>query len=286
MPLRFWTRPPLSFSCCHLHWHTSLQQQNNRYKVLNCAVKESSRNIDYQNRSYYCCCCCSYFCWFCCCCASVVVVIARFVALTADTKRQLVLLTRPRIKSRANTSSGIEYISQSKLRWDLRIFGVAPIHHEESSLRTTTPHGHSKKWMLQLSLKGKLLAPEKYSINIFVLHSSTGVANQSEPKSHIFYCVTAKSHITHMGTHEHHLITSSHTHTDLCLARFIVNVTHQHDNDRIWLLQSRMKPGKEQHAAREPRVGHPCSSISHGPILRLFSVQLQTSALTSSLPCK
>jgi len=31
-----------------------------------------------------------------------------------------------------------------------------------------------------------------------------GVANQSETKSHISYCVTAKSHIIHMGAHEEH----------------------------------------------------------------------------------
>jgi len=35
---------------------------------------------------------------------------------------------------------------------------------------------------------------------------------------------------TQMGTHEHHPISSSHTY--FCLARFIVNITHQHDNDR------------------------------------------------------
>jgi len=29
----------------------------------------------------------------------------------------------------------------------------------------------------------------------------TGVANQSETMSHISYCVTAKNHITHMGTY-------------------------------------------------------------------------------------
>jgi len=59
-----------------------------------------------------------------------------------------------------------------------------------------------------------------------------GVANQSETKNHISYCVTTKSQIihTHMGTHEHHPISSSHTY--FCLARFIVNITHQHDNDR------------------------------------------------------
>jgi len=41
------------------------------------------------------------------------------------------------------------------------------------------------------------------------------VVNQSEIKSHISYCVTAKSHIKHMGTHEHHPISSSLTHIPL-----------------------------------------------------------------------
>jgi len=40
-----------------------------------------------------------------------------------------------------------------------------------------------------------------------------GVANQSQTKSHISYCVTAKSHIIHtMGTHERNSIASSLTH--------------------------------------------------------------------------
>jgi len=59
-----------------------------------------------------------------------------------------------------------------------------------------------------------------------------GVAYQSETKSHISYCVTAKSHIIHMGAHEEqpHLFL---THTHLCLARFIANLTHrQQDNYR------------------------------------------------------
>jgi len=43
----------------------------------------------------------------------------------------------------------------------------------------------------------------------------TGVANQSETKSHISYCVTAKSHIIHMDTHEHNPISSSLTHIPL-----------------------------------------------------------------------
>jgi len=37
-----------------------------------------------------------------------------------------------------------------------------------------------------------------------------GVVNQSKTKSHIsYYCVTAKSHVIHMGTHEHNPISSS-----------------------------------------------------------------------------
>jgi len=52
--------------------------------------------------------------------------------------------------------------------------------------------------------------------------------NQSRPKSHISYCVTARSHIVHMN------VTPSfpHSHTCLCSARLIVNITHHHDNDR------------------------------------------------------
>ena len=42
-----------------------------------------------------------------------------------------------------------------------------------------------------------------------------GVANQSETKSDIFYCVATKNHIIHMGAHEHHPISSSLTHMPL-----------------------------------------------------------------------
>jgi len=59
-----------------------------------------------------------------------------------------------------------------------------------------------------------------------------GVANQSETKSHISYCVTAKSLIIHMGAHEQMPFLP---HTYFCLARLIVNITHhQHDNDRTY----------------------------------------------------
>jgi len=43
--------------------------------------------------------------------------------------------------------------------------------------------------------------------------SNPGVDNQSEAKSHISYCVTAKSPTIHTGTHEHHPISSSLAHT-------------------------------------------------------------------------
>jgi len=42
-----------------------------------------------------------------------------------------------------------------------------------------------------------------------------GVANQSETNNHISDCVTAKSHMIHMGTQEHHPISSSLKHVPL-----------------------------------------------------------------------
>ena len=63
-----------------------------------------------------------------------------------------------------------------------------------------------------------------------------GVANQSETKSHISYCVTAKSHIMYIIHHWAHMNISSslpHSHAYFCWPRFIVNITHhQHSNDR------------------------------------------------------
>jgi len=57
------------------------------------------------------------------------------------------------------------------------------------------------------------------------------VASQSETKSHISYCVAAKSRITHMDTHQHHAISSSRTYH--WSASFTANITHQNDNDKI-----------------------------------------------------
>jgi len=52
---------------------------------------------------------------------------------------------------------------------------------------------------------------EQKSIYQFESRQITGVVNRAETTSHISYCVTAKSHIIHMGTHEHHPIYSSVT---------------------------------------------------------------------------
>ena len=61
--------------------------------------------------------------------------------------------------------------------------------------------------------------------------STAGVANQLEMKSHISYCVTAKSHIIHKGIQKNYPI--AYLRTYLCSATFIVNVTpHQHENNR------------------------------------------------------
>jgi len=111
-------------------------------------------------------------------------------------------------------------------------------------------------------------------VSLWIQSYMPGVANQSETKSHISYCVTAKSHIS---IHGHINITPSlpHAHTYLCSARFIIIITHQHDSDRYlqasyivmnswskilrliheqirYLCKSRIKPGKE------PRVGQAC----------------------------
>lgn len=80
---------------------------------------------------------------------------------------------------------------------------------------------------------------------VLFFHLKQGWPTSQRPTATFFYCVTAKSYIIRMGTHEHHPSfppSLSHTHahkkyTHLCSARFIVNVTHQHDNDRNGLLQ-------------------------------------------------
>jgi len=55
----------------------------------------------------------------------------------------------------------------------------------------------------------------KVAIRLEVCLAIAGVANQSGIKCHISYCVTAKSHIIHMVTHENHPIFSLLTHISL-----------------------------------------------------------------------
>jgi len=103
------------------------------------------------------------------------------------------------------------------------------------------------------------------------------VANQSETKNHISYCVIAR--VTSY-TWAHMNITPSlpHSNTYLGLARFIVNITHQHDNDRtlqgiycyacylVELLIITWEPhetGQTAACGARPRVGYPCYILMH-----------------------
>jgi len=66
---------------------------------------------------------------------------------------------------------------------------------------------------------------------IYILYIShrPGVTNRSETKKHIYYYVTAKSHITRANRNITPSLPRSNTY--LCSARFIVNTTYQYDND-------------------------------------------------------
>jgi len=69
---------------------------------------------------------------------------------------------------------------------------------------------------------------------VIVVQRSLQYARDGQPlrdqQPHFLSCVSAKSRIIRMGAHEHQPISSSLKH--LCSARFIINVTDQHDNDR------------------------------------------------------
>ena len=79
-------------------------------------------------------------------------------------------------------------------------------------------------------LKGYMVRERLGTPGLEICLVIVGAANQSETKSHISYCVTAKSHIIHMGPYEQNPVSSSHTY--FYLARFIVNITHhQYDNE-------------------------------------------------------
>ena len=62
--------------------------------------------------------------------------------------------------------------------------------------------------------------------------TSSGVANQSEIKSYICYCVNAKGTSYTWWAHMHITPSFPNSHTYLFSARFIVNVTLQRGNDR------------------------------------------------------
>jgi len=59
---------------------------------------------------------------------------------------------------------------------------------------------------LRINLKAKTINDK--SANFPVIHCNRGDQPVRETKSHISDCVTAKSHIMHVGTHENHTISS------------------------------------------------------------------------------
>jgi len=93
-----------------------------------------------------------------------------------------------------------------------------------------TKQAQSNQWpqgLFMLSIRCHFPSNTKYSVLILYARDGQPVRDQ-QPH---FYCVIAKSHIIHVGTHEHHPISSSLKHVPL-LTTLIVNITHQHDKDR------------------------------------------------------
>lgn len=95
----------------------------------------------------------------------------------------------------------------------------------------------------------------------------SGVAKpvRSQIKSHIFYCATAKSHITHMNI----ILFPLHTHT-FAQTLFQFPLFRKHRIELNWTF----KTGKELHAAREPRVGQAWFGLR---LLRTLTVTWQYS---------
>jgi len=52
--------------------------------------------------------------------------------------------------------------------------------------------------------EGQANGPVVIRKSTLVMLYNRGAANQLETKSHVSYCVTARSHIIHLGTNEHH----------------------------------------------------------------------------------
>jgi len=90
------------------------------------------------------------------------------------------------------------------------------------------------------------------------------VANQSENKSHVSYCVTAKSHIIHINTTPSVLAQATKHAFTQCACKphpgfqgeqFVQNFATSTRLNTALTFKSRIKPGKEPYAPREPQVG-------------------------------
>jgi len=92
-----------------------------------------------------------------------------------------------------------------------RPWEFSPLSGECFCLNKGLNHGESGQVVRKISKFNSYLYRHFEIVVIYM----EGVANQSETKSHIFYCVTAKSRIIHIGTHEHHTASSSLTHIPL-----------------------------------------------------------------------
>jgi len=106
-------------------------------------------------------------------------------------------------------------------RWTLQLIAIATLwKHFPQIDYDLIITGQSLQWV-------KMALLREYYISAVTKHSET--------KSRVSFCVTANSHTSiRIGAHEHHSISSSLTHTPL--HSYIVNITHQHDNDRTLLI--------------------------------------------------
>ena len=82
--------------------------------------------------------------------------------------------------------------------------------------RVTSPPKVKKNAQIFKKLKTRSLPAFLKGSNSSIALISAEMANQWETKNHISYCVTASSHMIHMGTHEHHSISSACIHMCLC----------------------------------------------------------------------
>ena len=88
-----------------------------------------------------------------------------------------------------------------------RPWEFSPLSGECFCLKKSLNHDDSRQVVRKVSKFISCLYRHSEIVGVYM----EGVANESETKSHISYCVTAKSRIIHMGTHEHHTASSSLT---------------------------------------------------------------------------